>query len=328
MSATAISALARVAERRFQSFSDAADSVLDVLEGALPAGKIVLGELDREDGSYRVIDVRGEAFEHIERGSALPWVQRPAAEGNGAGNNGHPGGGMLDPEFLRALEVKSYLAVPLETSDGSSLGTLCVIGLETGLFDQSHVELLTLSGRLLTYEWESVKWRADLRRLEEQLRDPERTDSVTGLPNKPSVVAALDREWRLSQRGTVLSWVIVVDVRDLGAVREGYGEAMVDLMLKDVSEALRGTVRRTDHLGRTGDSQFASVLVGCKGPEGAHAFFARFEEALAKVVRSRPVEVTFSYGAQALAGTATPEQALEIAEQAAAASQEGAVQAP
>lgn len=292
----------------------------------MPAAKTVLAELDREDGSYRVIDVRGEPFDHIERGSSLPWVQRPAAERNGGGN-GQPGGGMLDPEFLRALEVRSYLAVPLETSDGSSLGTLCVIGLETGLFDQSQVELLVLSGRLLTYEWESVKSRADLRRLEEQLRDPERTDEVTGLPNKASLVADIDREWRLSQRGTVLSWLVVVDVCELGAVRERYGEAMVDLMLKDVAEALRGTVRRTDHLGRTGESQFAAVLVGCKGPEGAHAFFARFEDALAKVVRSRPAEVTFSYGAQALAGTATPEQALEIAEQAAAAPPEGAVQA-
>jgi len=74
---------------------------------------------------------------------------------------------MLDPEFLRALEVQSYLAVPLESSDGTSLGTLCAVGTETGLFNQDHVELLTLSGRLLTYEWESVKWRADLRRLEE-----------------------------------------------------------------------------------------------------------------------------------------------------------------
>ena len=223
MSATAISALARVAERRFQSFSDAADSVLDVLEGALPAGKIVLGELDREDGGLP----KSSTFAvRCSSGSsaALPcrWVQT-ADDGNGTP------AGMLDPELLRALAVKSYLAVPLETSDGSSLGTLCAVGTETGLFNQEHVELLTLSGRLLTYEWESVKWRADLRRLEEQLRDPERTDAVTGLPNRPSLLADIDREWRLSERGTVLSWVVVHEVRELEAIRESYGEAMVDL---------------------------------------------------------------------------------------------------
>jgi diguanylate cyclase (GGDEF)-like protein len=322
VSATPISALARVAERRFQSFSDAADSVLDVLEGALPAAKTVLAELDREDGSYRVIDVRGEPFEHIERGSSLPWVQRPAAGRNGGGN-GQPGGGMLDPEFLRALEVKSYLAVPLATSDGSNLGTLCAVGTESGLFDQSHVELLTLSGRLLTYEWESVRHRADLRRLEEQLRDPERTDPVTGLANRTSFVASTDREWRLSQRGTVTSWLLVCEVQGLAAVRDSYGAAMAELILKDLSEALGATIRRTDHLGRVGETTFATVLVGCKGPEGAQAFFERFKVAFGRVAGTRPVDVGASYGAVALAESESPDAALEAAAKIAHSEEDG-----
>jgi diguanylate cyclase (GGDEF)-like protein len=312
VSATAISALARVAERRFQSFSDAADSVLDVLEAALPASKIVLGQLDREDGSYRVIDVRGEGLLSIDPGSSLPWVQNPSptgANGNGAG--------MLDPEYLHSLEVKSYLAVPLATSDGSNLGTLCAVGTESGLFDQAHVELLTLSGRLLTYEWESVRYRADLRRLEEQLRDPERTDAVTGLANRNSLLASVDREWRLSRRGTVTSWLLACEVQGLREVRNSYGDAMADLILKDVSEALGGTIRRTDHLGRVGETSFATVLVGCKGPEGARAFFARFKEAFGRVVSGRPVDVRVSYGALSLAEVESPEQALEAAEDAA-----------
>lgn len=307
MSATAISALARVAERRFQSFSEAADSVLDVLEAAMPSGKIVLGQLDREEGSYRVIDVRGEGLGVIDPGSSLPWVQNPGGVSNGNG------AGMLDPDFLRSLEVKSYLAVPLATSDGSNLGTLCAVGTDSGLFDQSHVELLTLSGRLLTYEWESVRHRADLRRLEEQLRDPERTDPVTGLANRTSFLASTDREWRLSQRGTVTSWLLVCEVRGLSAVRDTYGAAMAELILKDVSEALGGTIRRTDHLGRVGETTFATVLVGCKGPEGAQAFFERFKVAFGRVVGSRPVEVGATYGAVALAECESPEAALEAA---------------
>jgi diguanylate cyclase (GGDEF)-like protein len=316
----AISALARVAERRFQSFSDAADSVLDVLEDALPAGKIVLGQLDREDGSYRVIDVRGHGLEGIERGSVLPWVQ---GGGNGSNGAGLSSSGMLDPDFLHSLAIKSYLAVPLETSDGSSLGTLCAVGTETGLFTQDHVELLTLSGRLLTYEWESVKYRAELRRLEEQLRDPERSDGVTGLPNRTSFVTALDREWRLSQRGTVASWILVCEVANLGSVRERYGEGMAELVLKDIAEVLNGTVRRTDHAGRVGKAQFGVVLVGCKGQAGAAAFFDRFKDALGRVMRARPVGVGVAYGALALEGAASPEQALELAEEAAGAATKG-----
>jgi diguanylate cyclase (GGDEF)-like protein len=309
VSATAISALARVAERRFQSFSEAADSVLEVLESALPSGKIVLGQLDRDEGSYRVIDVRGDGFQGIDPGSSLPWVQNPGANGNGSG--------MLDPEYLRSLEVKSYLAVPLATSDGSNLGTLCAVGAETGLFDQSHVELLTLGGRLLTYEMESVRYRADLRRLEEQLRAPARTDQVTGLANETSFKASADREWHLSQRGTVVSWLLVCEVQGLREVRESLGEAMADLILKDVSEALGATIRRTDHLGRVGEATFATVLVGCKGSEGAAAFDARFQEAFGRVIVSRPARVTVTYGAVSLAEVESPEAALEAAGKAA-----------
>jgi hypothetical protein len=38
VSGTALSALASLAERRFPSFSEAADAVLDLLEAELPAG--------------------------------------------------------------------------------------------------------------------------------------------------------------------------------------------------------------------------------------------------------------------------------------------------
>jgi diguanylate cyclase (GGDEF)-like protein len=312
VSATAISALARVAERRFQSFSDAADAVLDVLEAALPSGKIVLGQLDKDEGSYRVIDVRGDGFQGIDPGSSLPWVHNPGSPGA----NGN-GAGMLDPEYLRSLEAKSYLAVPLATSDGSNLGTLCAVGTETGLFDQSHVELLALSGRLLTYEWESVRYRADLRRLQEQLRDPDRTDPVTGLANKTSFTASADREWHLSQRGTVVSWLLVCQVEGLPEVRESLGEAMADLILKDVSEALGATIRRTDHLGRLDEDSFATVLVGCKGNEGASAFNARFQEAFARVIAGRPAQVSVTYGAVSLADVESPEAAFEAAGKAA-----------
>jgi len=320
----AISALARAAERRFQSFSDAADSVLDVLEAALPTGKIMLGGLD-PDGSYRVIDVRGEDFDGIGRGSSLPWVQSHAS--NGSGPAAPANLCMLDPEFLRSLAVKSYLAVPLEASDGASLGTLCAIGAETGLFDQGHVELLTLSGRLLTYEWESVTWRADLRRLEEQLRDPARSDKVTGLPNRPSFMSSVDREWRLSLRGSLLSWVLVCEVRGLAEVREHHGDGAAELIMKDVAEAMRGTVRRTDHLGRVGDAGLATVLVGCEGIQGASAFFERFQEALSKLPGDRSVEVSVGYGAEPLAGAASPEQAVERAEAAARSGRRGGVPA-
>jgi hypothetical protein len=171
VSGNVLSALARLAERRFTSFSEAADAVLDLLEAELPPGSLLLGQVGREDPELRLIDVRGEAATVIQPGSTLPL----ASSQNG---NGH---GLLDPATLAELSVRSYLALPLETGAGAGAIMLCALAPGTNIFTRGHLELLAVAGRLLTYEWETVTWRADLRRLNERLRDPERTDSLTGL---------------------------------------------------------------------------------------------------------------------------------------------------
>ena len=84
--------------------------MLEVLEAELPSGSVLVGQVDRDGGDYRLIDVRGEASSELQPGSTLPL----SANGNGNG------GGLLDPETLASLSVRSYLAVPLETSAGGA----------------------------------------------------------------------------------------------------------------------------------------------------------------------------------------------------------------
>jgi GGDEF domain-containing protein len=95
------------------------------------------------------------------------------------------------------------------------------------------------------------------------------------------------------------------------------GSAAADLLLKNVSEALTGGVRRTDHLGRVDDDLLAVVLVGCPLESGAQAFVSRCERALAGVTAGRPAPIELAYGFQELAGTQSGEEALAIAEHAA-----------
>ena len=83
-----------------------------------------------------------------------------------------------------------------------------------------------MAGRLLTYEWESVKWRADLRRLNERLRDPERTDALTGLLNRIAFVEASEREWRLAERGTLETYVLACRITNLGQISQRHGNAV------------------------------------------------------------------------------------------------------
>jgi diguanylate cyclase (GGDEF)-like protein len=310
VSGTILSALARLAERRFTSFSEAADTVLDLLEAELPPGSILLGRVDWDEGELRLIDVRGAAASVLSAGSTVPLA--PGAHGGSRG--------FLDPQTLQQLSVRSYLALPLDSSAGAGALTLCALAAGTDVFSQEHLEVLAVAGRLLTYEWESVKWRADLRRLSERLRDPERTDALTGLLNRVAFVEAAEREWRLAERGTLETYVLALRVSNLGRISEQHGSAVADLMLKDAADVMEQAVRRTDHAGRIADDAFGAVLVGCKGLEGAAAFIGRYGQSLTRVTQERPTQLEVAYAICSLGDAESPEAALARIEAEAASS--------
>jgi diguanylate cyclase (GGDEF)-like protein len=305
VSGTTLSALARLAERRFASFSEAADTVLDALEAELPAGSVLLGEVDWNEGRYRLIDVRGEVAAEVGPGDSLSL----AATRNGEG--------LLGAEVLSRLSVRSYLAVPLETNASGGAITLCALASATNLFNRTHLELLAVAGRLLAYEWETIRWRADLRRMAERLRDPERTDALTGLLNRTAFAEALEHEWRLAERGSTESYLVLCRIANLADVTGRLGEPVSELLLKHTAEVMEEAIRRSDHAGRLAEDLFGAVLVGCKGPAGAEAFFERFSDALARVTRERPANLELAYALVALGEVDSPEAALEHVEKAA-----------
>jgi GGDEF domain-containing protein len=108
--------------------------------------------------------------------------------------------------------------------------------------------------------------------------------------------------------------VVVCHLRDRDTLTERYGEAMTNLLLKDVAEVLSGAIRRTDYLARVSPDALSAVLVGCKGPDGALAFLGRAERALERVTEGRPANLQLSYGIQRLADAGSTNEALELAE--------------
>jgi diguanylate cyclase (GGDEF)-like protein len=306
MSTQILDALSRLAARRFGSFADAATDVLDLIESASPGGSLALGQIDWDEGECRVIEARGDA---IARGSVIPLARGVPATGSG--------GDLLDGESLAALGAANWVTAPLDAADGSVVGVLLATGAGGTAPDRHVAQLLLVGARLLSYEWESISSRAELRRLAELARDRASTDPVTGLPNRETLLAAIEREWELSKRGTVETYLVVCHLRDRESVIERHGEAMTNLLLKDVAEVLGGAIRRTDYLARISPDGLSAVLVGCKGPEGALAFLGRAERSLERVTEGRPAGLQLSYGIQRLGDADSTNQALELAESSA-----------
>lgn len=294
--------LARLAQRRTASFSAAADAVLDALAEAIP-GVVALGRFDPDEGAHQVIETRGEGLGRLGRGAVLPAR-------NGSGSE-------LDADALRALGARAWLSAPLETSGGRILGVLCAAHPEDESYDPSQAAQLGVAARLLGHEWESVELRSELRRLRRRLDAGPGTDPDTGLPAREAFLQLLDREWRLAERGTVESVLLVCRVGG-GATAEGNGAggAARRLAMKTAAEVLEGSARATDRVGRIGETALGVVLVGCHLRE-APAFVARFLEALERVSEGTGVEIEVSCGVQPLDGAPSPEEALGLAEAAA-----------
>ena len=317
MESSETTALTRLTNQRFRSFSEAVESVLATLEETIP-GTLMVGQLDPAEELCRVVDLRGTSIP-LERGMTLPLAAATVGENAGSGSDGPsdvPVEGRLDREFLSSLSVEASLSIPLEMTDGSIVGTLCALDTAADSYSPDHLVTLAVAGRLLGYEWDSVRRRVELQRLNERLREVDGSDPDTGLLNRQSFLDRLDREWRLTERGSVESMLVVCQL-SVDAPEGGLGETMATLALKDAAEVLSATTRSTDHAGRTDTMDLAAILVGCHGSEGARAFVQRFGAALERVTQGRAMPISTFFGTQALADSPSAGEALDRVERAA-----------
>lgn len=301
-------ALVRLVNRRFQSFSDATDAVLGALADAIP-GTIVLGQID-DAGRCRVIDVRGQRVSGLERGTPLP-LATPTLSSNGDPTP-HAVDGEPDRAFLGSLGLPSSLTVPLELSGGRIAGTLFAVVGEENVYQHAHAALLGVGARLLSYEWESVQSRAELRRLRSVLADGQTTDPETALPTRAHFTDLVEREWRLVDRGLVAAVLVHCKVGPASGDPQVATSAQ-SLALKDTAEVMSATARTTDQVGRTSSDAISAVLVGCN-TEGALRFIQRFRSALERVTTTRPDPVRVVCSIQPLEDTPSAAAALELAE--------------
>ena len=100
------------------------------------------------------------------------------------------------------------------------------------------------------------------KRLVAQLTEMATIDPLTGLPNRRSVLDALDKALVHADRtGEVVS-VVLFDLNGFKAINDEQGHAAGDGVLCRTAGALRAAVRKGDHIGRYGGDEFLLVAYG------------------------------------------------------------------
>ncbi len=173
---------------------------------------------------------------------------------------------------LRESGTKDAIAVPLR-SGGVVMGTLEVAGHLIGAqtFTDDDVRLLETVAAQASVTLENS-------RLVDRLRFDANHDSLTGLPNRRRMLAALEEAVKIKTAGEIVA-VLVFDVDGLRDVNESLGHTAGDKVLAEFATRLRRLSPAAALVGRIGGDKFA-VTMRMTDTDAALAFGASLRRSL------------------------------------------------
>ncbi len=213
--------------------------------------------------------------------------------------------------WVRAQDFGHYVYAIFLTSRSDSADMLS--GLDAGADDflKKPVDRNELTARM----------RAGTRvmELEHRLSTLANTDAMTGLATRRTLLEQLNREWCRAQRyGAPLSCVML-DIDFFKRINDQHGHQAGDEVIRRIGSVICENTRASDIAGRYGGEEFCIML-----PETTEQQAILWAERLRSCISALPIRlgsermsITASFGvAQRLADTASPEQLIDMADQA------------
>jgi diguanylate cyclase (GGDEF)-like protein len=137
-----------------------------------------------------------------------------------------------------------------------------------------------------------------LQRLFVDLRAMANTDTLTGLANRRDVMQRARQEIERAQRTHRPIALLMFDIDHFKHVNDTYGHPAGDVVLREVADIARSSMRHIDSLGRIGGEEFLAILPESDRTNATGAA-ERLRSAIAAhsfAVGQTPIQVTVSIG--------------------------------
>ena len=244
------------------------------------------------------------AFQSTREATRLKQIVDGAMEGIVI----HRGGFVLDanaafcslagvaPGDLRGVPVSDFLDLPAgagalsaELADGH--GAEVALGfvaereeLDLRAFDGQRLSVEVLS-RVIHYCGDrahllAIRDLRERRMAEARILHLAHHDGLTGLANRTLLNERLLHAFMLAERANEQVALLCLDLDRFKAVNDTLGHAAGDMLLRQVAERLRGAVRASDTVARTGGDEFLIIQVGNSEPHAVSMLAARVIEAI------------------------------------------------
>jgi diguanylate cyclase (GGDEF)-like protein/PAS domain S-box-containing protein len=203
---------------------------------------------------------------------------------------------LLCHHFVQQPQA-GYLCVPLIVQSGTT-GLLCLTGAAGKVIGSATRQQLAVE------VGETIKLSLSNLRLREKLREEAVHDPLTGLFNRRYLDESLSRELHRAKRRNSPLCVAMLDLDNFKPYNDALGHDAGDDRLRELAQALREKLRKSDILCRYGGDEFVLVL-----PDSSLADTQQRVEQIRALVKALPIRhsgpvlgpITISAG---VAGTA------------------------
>jgi diguanylate cyclase (GGDEF)-like protein len=103
------------------------------------------------------------------------------------------------------------------------------------------------------------RFAAELAVTNRRLQEVALTDVLTGLPNRRYAIEFFRREWLAANRSKRPLGCMLLDVDNFKTINDSHGHDVGDLVLKQVSQAIKSGLRAQDVVCRTGGDEFTVI---------------------------------------------------------------------
>ncbi len=213
-------------------------------------------------------------------------------------------GTIVDRVNQLASEFAALIGIELESQTSSAE----IIALAYEGLAELNLSYEELTRRLQDSLAEQERMAEQLTELNTELAHQAHTDSLTGLPNRRSFDASLNRELAIAARhGSPIS-LLIFDVDHFKQLNDTHGHSAGDQVLQAIGEQVLAQVRVTDVAARHGGEEFGLILP-FTDREGGEIAAERFRSSMENLVvpwEGTELRFTVSVGGATLANVQHP----------------------
>ena len=170
-----------------------------------------------------------------------------------------------NPLVLREPCIRFYAGCPLRFTDGSRLGTLCIIDTSPRTLDEGEIKALMDLAGLAEHELVAIELAV--------------VDNLTRLANRRGFISIAQKCLDICARQKNPAALITFNINNLKSISENFGQFDRDRALMTFADQMRNTFRESDVFAHLDDSEFV-VLVSNTSSSVVEEIIFRFRQSL------------------------------------------------